>query len=90
MSKFAPKGIDSRKEMLSMATVIQNIKDGKVVSYKFRSCLGRDERGKQITRYTTWHIPDGLTPSKAERTAKAAANEWEKQVKINMKRLEGR
>lgn len=64
-----------------MATIIKNIKDGKVISYKFRSCLGRDDMGKQISRYTTWHIPAGLTPSKAERAAKTAAAEWEKQVK---------
>ncbi|MDD3242134.1 MAG: hypothetical protein PHD32_00235 [Eubacteriales bacterium] len=38
-----------------MATIIKNIKDGKVISYKFRSCLGRDDMGKQISRYTTWH-----------------------------------
>lgn len=64
-----------------MATIIKNIKDGKVISYKFRSCLGRDDLGKQISRYTTWHIPDGLTPSKAERAVKSAAAEWEKQIK---------
>ena len=65
-----------------MATVIKNIKDGKVVSYKFRVCLGRDERGKQIMRYTTWHIPEDMTPSKAERAVQRIANEWELQVKI--------
>ena len=60
-----------------MATVIKNIKDGKTVSFKFRACLGRDECGKQIMRYTTWQIPEGFTPSKAERAAKSAAAEWE-------------
>lgn len=64
-----------------MATVIKNTKDGKVVSYKFRAYLGKDELGKQIAAYTTWNIPDGLTPSKAEKAAKKAAAEWEKQVK---------
>ena len=63
-----------------MATVIKNLKDGQVISYKFRAYLGKDER-TQIARYTTWHIPDGLTPSKAERAAQKAAAEWEKQVK---------
>ncbi len=69
-----------------MATIIKNIKDGKVISYKFRSCLGRDDMGKQISRYTTWHSPDGLTPSKAERAVKSAAVEWEKQIKEEYER----
>ena len=64
-----------------MATVIKNTEDGKVISYKFRAYLGKDELGKQIAAYTTWNIPDGFTPSKAEKAAKKAAADWEKQVK---------
>ena len=64
-----------------MANITPNIKDGKTVSYKFRCCLGRKENGKQIFKCTTWHIPNGLTPSKAERLAQKTADEWEKQVK---------
>lgn len=65
-----------------MASIKANIKDGKTVSFRFRCCVDREENGKQVFRTLTWHIPDGLTPSKAERAAKAAANEWEKQVKF--------
>ena len=65
-----------------MASIKANIKDGKTVSFRFRCCVDRAENGKQVFRTLTWHIPDGLTPSKAERAAKAAANEWEKQVKF--------
>ena len=64
-----------------MATIIKNLKDGKVVSYKFRAYLGRTENGTQIARYTTWSIPENLTPSKAERLAQKAAAAWEKEVK---------
>ena len=64
-----------------MATIIKNLKDGKVVSYKFRAYLGRTECGTQIARYTTWTIPEGITPSKAERLAQKAATAWEKEVK---------
>ncbi|MDD3242136.1 MAG: hypothetical protein PHD32_00245 [Eubacteriales bacterium] len=64
-----------------MASITANIKDGKTVSYKFKCFLGRTEKGKQIFRCTTWKAPESLTPSKAERAAKAAANEWEKQIK---------
>ncbi len=31
-----------------MASIKANSKDGKIVSFKFRACLGRDESGKQI------------------------------------------
>lgn len=76
-----PKNIDSKKERLSMASIKANNKDGKTVSFRFRCCVDREENGKQVFRTLTWHIPDGLTPSKAERAAKKAAAEWEKQVK---------
>lgn len=64
-----------------MATVIQNKKDGKTVSYKFRAYLGRNELGEQITKYTTWHAPENLTPTKAQRAAEKAAAEWEKEIR---------
>lgn len=64
-----------------MANVTPNIKDGKAISYKFKCYLGREQSGKQIVRCTTWKIPKGLTPSKAQRAAEKAVAEWEKQVK---------
>lgn len=64
-----------------MANITPNVKDGKTISYKFRCCLGRKENGKQIFKCATWHIPNGLTPSKAERLAQKTADEWEKQTK---------
>ena len=48
-----------------MATIQKNRKNGKILSYKFRVCLGRTDTGRQIMRYATWTIPDGMTPSKA-------------------------
>ena len=56
-----------------MATVIENKKNGKTVSFKFRAYLGRNEIGKQINQYTTWFAPDGLTPAKALKAAEKAA-----------------
>lgn len=64
-----------------MATIIANKKNGKIVSYRFRAYLGRNEFGEQIARYTTWHIPDGLTPSRAAKAAEKAALAWERQIK---------
>ena len=40
----------AKERMLSMASITQNKKDGKVISYKFKACIGRDEFGKQIFR----------------------------------------
>ena len=64
-----------------MASVFQNKKDGKVVSYKFRTCLGRNELGTQIWKCTTWKIPEGLIPSRAEKAAQKAAAIWENEVR---------
>lgn len=36
-----------------MATIIANKKNGKIVSYKFRAYLGKNEFGEQILKYTT-------------------------------------
>ena len=68
-----------------MATIIPNHKNGKVVSFKFRVCLGRSEFGKQITKYTTWYVPDNLTPSKAQRAAEKAAKDWEQHIRQQYK-----
>ena len=69
-----------------MAAIIQNKKDGKVVSYKFKACVGRDELGKQVFKCSTWKVPDVMTPSKAEKAAQRAAATWEHQVKEEYKK----
>ncbi|MBQ9118300.1 MAG: hypothetical protein IJY11_03755 [Clostridia bacterium] len=44
-----------------MATIYPNRKENKIISFKFKACLGRDVNGKQIFKCTTW-IPDkGMT-----------------------------
>ena len=64
-----------------MAAITPNKKDGKIVSYKFRACVGRDEAGKQIFRCTTWKVPTKLSPAKADKAANRAAELWEKEVR---------
>lgn len=64
-----------------MASITQNKKDGKVISYKFKVCVGRDEFGKQIWKCKTWKVPEGLIPSRADKAAQKAAAEWERQAK---------
>ena len=58
-----------------MASIIPKEKDGKIVSYKFKACVGRDDCGKQVFRCTTWKVPAGLVPSKAVKAAEKAAGE---------------
>ncbi len=55
-----------------MATVVENKKNGKTVSYKFRAYLGRNEVGKQINRYTTWFAPDTITLRQSRKHHRAA------------------
>ncbi len=64
-----------------MASITQNKKDGKVVSYKFRACVGRDDFGKQIFKCHTWKVPDGLAASRIEKSAYRAATAWEKEAR---------
>jgi len=44
-----------------MATIQEKVKNNKLVSCKFRAFLGKDEEGKQICKYHTWHPPEHLT-----------------------------
>ena len=64
-----------------MASIIPNQKDGKIISYKFKCCVGRDDCGKQVFRCMTWKIPSGLAPSKAAKAAEKAAAAWEQEAK---------
>ena len=59
-----------------MASIIEKVKGSKIISFKFRTCLGRDENGKQILKCTTWYPEEGLTKAKSRKAAAAA--EWEK------------
>jgi len=40
-----------------MASIYPNFKDGKIISFKFKAYLGKDENGKQIFKCKTW-IPE--------------------------------
>ena len=65
-----------------MANIRENIKNGKIISFRFIVCLERDVRGKQIRKYTTWTAPADLTPAKARKAAERAADAWEEEVKV--------
>ena len=63
-----------------MATIKANKnKNGEVVGYRFRACIGRDEHFKQVWRSCTIPRPEGLTPKKEEKEVKRLADDWEKE-----------
>ena len=64
-----------------MATITPKEKDGKIIAYKFRACVGRDENGRQVSRATTWQVPENLSIVRLEKAAQRAAADWEKQAR---------
>ena len=70
-----------------MATIIpKKDKAGNVRSYKFMTCVGRDEQYKQIWRTCTIQRPEGLTPKKEEKEVARLADEWEREQQAEYKR----
>lgn len=64
-----------------MASVTTNKnRDGKIVSYRFRTCTGRDETGKQLFATKTVDTPEGLTLVKAQKQMQTEADAWEKGI----------
>lgn len=64
-----------------MATITPKEKDGKIIAFKFRTCVGRDENGRQVSRTTTWQVPENLSMVRLEKAAQRAAADWEKQAR---------
>ena len=64
-----------------MAMVKENVKGGKVVSYKFTVFLGRDENGKKLCKCMTWFPPADLTAAKVKKAAQLEADIWERAAK---------
>lgn len=64
-----------------MASIQAKEKNGKVVSYKFKACFGRDKDGKQIFKCMTWYPPEGMTDAKIPKAAKLEADIWEREAK---------
>ena len=78
--------ICQKKGCISVVNIRANEKCGKVVSYRFTACLERDANGKQVRRYTTWTPPVGLTPAKMKKAAERAADEWEREVRVEFQK----
>lgn len=79
----------SRKEFESMAIIIPNKnKSGKIISYKFRCCVGRDEEYKQIWRTKTVKSETlaGLTSKKLKKELDRQYDEWAEAQKADYSR----
>ena len=50
-------------------------------SFTITAYMGYDSKGKQIKKTTTYHPPEGVTPGKAEKLAKAYAATWEDKIR---------
>ena len=64
-----------------MAYIQEKVKGKKIVSFKFKACMGRDANGKQIFKCKTWYPPADLTPAKARKEAQKVAGVWEEEAK---------
>ena len=64
-----------------MAMVKENLKGGKVVSYKFTVFLGRDENGRKLSKCMTWYPPADLSATKIPKVAQLEADIWEREAK---------
>jgi hypothetical protein len=72
----------TKREGVYMATIIPKMdKAGNVKSYKFMTCVGRDEQYKQVWRTCTIPRPEGLTPKKEEAEVERQADAWELEQK---------
>ena len=63
-----------------MASIYLNRKDGKIVSFKFKAFLGRDENGRQIVKCTTWIADCSLSEKRLLQLAKKESTIWEKRI----------
>ena len=64
-----------------MATISENKKNGRTVSFRFVVCLGRDKQKKQIRRCMTWIPPENLSAAKARKAAEREADAWEQEMR---------
>ena len=74
------------RKVYQMASITENKKNGRAVSYRFVVSLGRNETGKQIRRIMTWYPPEDTTPAKSRKAAERAADRWEQEVRAEFKK----
>ena len=63
-----------------MASIYPKRKNCKLVSFKFKAFLGRDENGKQIFKCKTWTPQAIMTENKMISQAQKEVIIWERQI----------
>lgn len=72
-----------------MATIEKKYrKNGEFFGYRFRACVGRDDKGIQVWRTASIDRPEGLTPKKEENEVKRQADKWEQEQKEAFERTQ--
>lgn len=65
-----------------MASIYPNRKNGKIVSFKFKAYLGKDDNGKQLFRCMTWSPPKAMSEGRLLSVAQKQATIWERDALI--------
>ena len=65
-----------------MASIQENRKNGKLISFKFRACLGRDQEGKQHFKTRVWKPDKNYSESRMRKLAEKEASLWEREVNL--------
>ncbi len=65
---------------MASITVNRNAQ-GKIISYRFRACIGRDKYGKQNFATKTEKADPNLTPAKEAKEMQRRADNWEEKLK---------
>ncbi len=63
-----------------MASIKENRKNGKIVSYRFRVFIGRDENGRQLYKTKMWKPDQEYTEKRLKKLAEAEAALWEREI----------
>lgn len=63
-----------------MASIYPNRKNGKIISFKFKAYLGRDEDGKQLFKCKTWTPEKTMSEGKLTALAEKEATIWEHEL----------
>ena len=71
-----------------MASITENKRGEKIISFRFFAYLGRTPEGKMIKKTTTWKPPETLTPAKARKAAEVKARQWERDLLVKIQEEE--
>lgn len=63
-----------------MASIKENRKNGKIVSFRFRVFVGRDESGRQLYKTKIWKPDQEYTEKRLKKLAEAEAALWEREI----------